>query len=285
MGFSTLVNGQIEDQLAVTDRGLAYGDGLFETCRMIDGVAPLLSFHWQRLSDGCTRLNLPNPFVSSADLAHYLAQAVPNQGLAKLIVTRGSGGRGYLAPEQPHVTWVMQGMPIPDTPSTVYLEGVTLRRCALQLASQPLLAGLKHLNRLEQVLARAEWQSPLFFDGLLFDQDHYLIETTVCNIFIVQADRLLTPCLRSSGVAGVMRAAIIQSAASLGLSVEETFITEAQLQSADAVFLCNSVRGIIPVSAWRLDQGELVQSWPAQHPLLQKISQHWHPRLNLPVFD
>lgn len=284
MRFSTLVNGLSQDQLAITDRGLAYGDGLFETCRIVSGSAPLLSLHWQRLNHGCTRLNLPNPFSSYADFADKLSQVVSEAGIAKLILTRGSGGRGYFPPDEPDITWVLQGFPAPDTPLAHYQQGVVVRRCSLQLSSQPLLAGLKHLNRLEQVLARSEWHSSHIFDGLLFDQQRHLIESTVCNIFLIQDNKLLTPRLDLSGVAGVMRAAIMQSAAALNISVDETNITESQLRSACAVFLCNSVRGIVPIRAWQLDEGELIHSWSVDHPLLLRLSQYWHPRLNLPVF-
>ncbi|OPX55255.1 4-amino-4-deoxychorismate lyase [Oceanospirillum multiglobuliferum] len=284
MTFSTLINGQVQSQLSITDRGLAYGDGLFETCRLIDGVAPLLSLHWQRLCAGCIRLKLPNPFHSCADFAQKLSQVVPHNGggLAKLILTRGSGGRGYLAPSDPVVSWILQGFPVPETPLEHYHQGVVVRRCALQLSVQPILAGLKHLNRLEQVLARAEWQDDGIFDGLLFDQNQRLIESTVCNIFVIKKDQLLTPLLDQSGVAGVMRAAIIESSSALALDIKETNITENQLLNADAAFLCNSVRGIIPIRAWHLDSGDIIKQWPI-HPLQKKISQHWHPILNLPA--
>lgn len=284
MTFLTLINGQVEQTVPVTDRGLAYGDGLFETCRIVEGSIPLFDLHWQRLSLGARRLALPLPFDRDSLLSSLL-QTVPETGLAKLIVTRGSGGRGYCPPEKANVCWVIQGMALPETPLALYQKGVKVRRCQLELSAQPILAGLKHLNRLEQVLARSEWQDPDIFDGLLFDQQGNLIESTVCNVFLLHNKQWITPTLDQCGVAGVMRATIQDICDQEGLTCIEQQITSELLLQSEALFLCNSVRGILPVRCWTDAGGDVLKTWSVLHPAVKKLISLVHPRLQLPVFN
>jgi 4-amino-4-deoxychorismate lyase len=128
-----------------------------------------------------------------------------------------------------------------------WLDGFKVRVCDLTLSSNPALAGLKHLNRLENILARAEWKNE-FAEGLLLDQTGHLIEATMSNIFLVKNRQLITPDLRGAGVAGVMRSAIMNRfAAALSLSVVTQNLTLDDLKTADEIFLCNSLIGIWPV--------------------------------------
>ncbi|MAC46748.1 MAG: aminodeoxychorismate lyase [Oceanospirillum sp.] len=281
MTFLTLIDGLPEQSWPTTDRGLAYGDGVFETCRMLQGQAPLFDLHWQRLSQSIQRLGFELPFTAD-ELKQYLSRAVSGDGLAKLIVTRGSGGRGYCPPEQAHARWSLQGMAVPETPLEYYQQGVQVRSCQLKLSSQPALAGMKHLSCLEQVLARAEWQDNTIFDGLLFDLQDHLIEATVCNVFLLQDHQLITPKLDQSGVSGVMRAAIEQACSAVGLSFVERHIHRSEIAQAEALFLSNSVRGIIPVSCW-LEDGQMVARWPVLQPELKPLIAVLHSRLALPV--
>jgi 4-amino-4-deoxychorismate lyase len=284
MTFLTLINGQVEQTVPVTDRGLAYGDGLFETYRIVEGSIPLFDLHWQRLSLGARRLALPLPFDRESLLSSLL-QTVPETGLAKLIITRGSGGRGYCPPVKTDVFWAIQGMALPETPLDLYQKGVKVRRCQLELSAQPILAGLKHLNRLEQVLARSEWQEPDIFDGLLFDQQGNLIESTVCNVFLLHKKQWITPMLDQCGVAGVMRAAIQDVCEQEGFSCIEQQITSELLLQSEALFLCNSVRGIISVRCWTDTGGDVLKTWSVLHPAVKKLISLVHPRLQLPVFN
>lgn len=239
-----LVNGQASDVLPALDRGLAYGDGLFETVRFVDGVAPLWLRHMERLSNSCARLLLPVPDVES-----LLAEAVQvaqgwAQAVVRITVTRGLGERGYALPAvmQPHR--VVAGFAAPAWAADIYALGVRLGVCDIRLAEQPRLAGMKHLNRLEQVLARAEWSDPAVADGLLCDTSGRVVSTTMANLFAVIDGGLVTPSLERCGVAGVARAEILTTQA-----VQIRDIALDELCHASELFLSSSVRGILPVQA------------------------------------
>lgn len=239
------VDGEPAEGLSVHDRGLAYGDGLFETIRVRSGQPQLFERHLQRLQEGCSRLRL------ACDMAELRAEilafsAALDEGVAKLILTRGEGERGYAAPKGAPRR-VLIASSAPSYPTRNADQGVQLFACTTRLAEQPQLAGLKHLNRLEQVLARAEWQDPNFAEGLMRDTSGRVIEGVFSNIFLVSEGRLMTPVLERCGVAGVMRAELIELARRSGVVVEIEDVSIEQLLHADEVFLCNSLFGIWPV--------------------------------------
>lgn len=241
------VNGVIGAQLSPLDRGFAYGDGLFETCRLTAGTIPLWKWHFERLQRGCERLMIP---LDRDQLGKYLAQllaaAEVTDGVLKMTISRGEGGRGYRAPEEISPTYCLVVFPPPAVNSNQ--QGVAVRVCRQRLGANPLLAGLKHLNRLENVLARAEWCDDRFAEGLLLDENGDLIEATASNVFIFRSGELVTPDLSRSGVAGVMRRIIIeQLAPELRITIRIKKVILADLHTADEVFLCNSVFGIWPV--------------------------------------
>ncbi|MGO4700375.1 aminodeoxychorismate lyase [Dyella sp. 2RAB6] len=237
-----LVDGVADAALSPLDRGLAYGDGLFETIRFVDGRAPLWPRHMQRLRESCTRLRLPAP--DETLLAREAA--VVSDGMADAVVritlTRGLGERGYAMPAAPQPTRIVAAFPAPVLMPESYRDGVHLRLCELRLAEQPLLAGIKHLNRLEQVLARAEWDDPSIADGLLLDGAGRVISSTMANLFAVIGGVLVTPSLDRCGVAGVARAEVL---AAREVQVRELALDE--LLHASEWFLSSSVRGIVPV--------------------------------------
>jgi len=255
------VNGVPAEGVPVRDRGLAYGDGLFETISVRQGRARLLDRHLQRLQLGCQRLQIPLGIDSlRAEISSFAMQV--GDGVAKLIVTRGSGMRGYAFPQPQQALRILQGSPLPDYPAAHAEQGVKLFSCTTRLAEQPLLAGIKHLNRLEQVLARAEWQDPGYAEGLMQDQSGRVIEGVSSNLFMVDAGQLLTPDLQRCGVAGVMRAEIIEQSERQGIPCAVRDIGLAELMEADEVFLCNSLYGIWPVRelAGRVwERGELTR--------------------------
>jgi len=192
-------------------------------------------------------LGMESPLIP--ELATELAELIRTvpRAIIKLILTRGSGQRGYAPSPSAVPTRILQRLPWPDIPTTHTLDGVSVRRCQLELAQQPRLAGIKHLNRLEQVLARAEWTDPTIAEGLVGDANGHVIEGTAHNVFIVEAGRLLTPALGQCGVAGVMRQWILDHAPGWDILVQVGDITWERLYQADEVFLCNSVHGIWPV--------------------------------------
>ena len=258
------VDGQPAHALAsLKDRGLAYGDGLFETLAVKAGQPLLLDLHMQRLAQGCSRLAIvaDNIVIRSEVLAY--AQAM-GEGVLKLIVTRGDSLRGYSASPEALPRRILQASPPAAYPEANAQEGIQLFDCATRLAEQPLLAGLKHLNRLEQVLARAEWQDPAYAEGLMRDTSGRVIEGVFSNLFLVRDGSLYTADLQRCGVAGVMRAALLVEAERQGIARHVTDISFEQLRQADELFLCNSVYGIWPVRAF----AEL--SWPVG-PLTRKL--------------
>ena len=240
------LNGQPLGAGLQRDRGLAYGDGLFETIAVRRGQPRLLERHVQRLAAGCQRLRIPCDVTQVAGEIRAYA-ALLGEGVAKLLITRGDGLRGYAPPADPEVRRLLLGSPSPAYPEEHRLEGIALYPCTTRLASQPLLAGLKHLNRLEQVLARAEWSGTEHAEGLMLDQGGRPVEGVFSNMFLVHDGELLTPALDHCGVAGVMRGLILELAARDGLTVRVSPLVLDDLLQADEVFLCNSQYGIWPV--------------------------------------
>jgi len=246
-----LVNGKAEDRIAIADRGLQYGDGLFETIAFRNGVAEFIDAHLQRLLLGCKRLNIP---FQQLDLLHQELEAIYQKlantdSVIKIIITRGSGGRGYLADQSVVPTRIISTHDYPSYPKSHSQMGVTVRLCQHRLSENHSLAGLKHLNRLDNVLARNEWNDSDIAEGLMFDQTNHLIEGTMTNVFLVKSQQLITPSLNKAGVEGIMKAQLIAVTKQLGLTVNETHITQDDLKNADEVFVCNSVNGIWPVIA------------------------------------
>jgi 4-amino-4-deoxychorismate lyase len=246
---STLVNGEPGELIPVTDRGLLYGDGIFETIAIRQGRLQHWQRHMNRLQAGCTRLGI-QPF-ENAQLAAEADTIIKgaDKGVLKLIVTRGSGGRGYRIAETTASTRIMQLHPWPEYPAACAEQGVKIRLCETRLGHNPALAGIKHLNRLEQVLARQEWTDDDIREGLLMDTDDNLVEGTMCNLFIVSDGVLMTPDLSRCGVAGIMRTLILELAEQQGLDTQIAQINRQALLQADEVFLSNSLIGIWPVIA------------------------------------
>ena len=242
-----LVNGQAQEHIAVADRGLHYGDGLFETIAVNGGQPRLWERHWRRLSTACRRLGIPEPDPAMlGDEVRRICAGV-EQGVLKIILTRGEGGRGYRPPQTGRATRIMATYPWPAYPEAYWQQGVAVRVCATRLGRNPALAGMKHLNRLEQVLARNEWQDPHIAEGLMLDDNDHVIAGTMSNLFIVTAHGLVTPVLAACGVTGVMRSVILDLAAELDIAWEVAPLRLEDLDRADEVFLTNALIGIWPV--------------------------------------
>ncbi len=244
---SILINGRQTDQVSVLDRGFQYGDGLFETIRVVAGKPQYWRQHMERLLDGCRRLNisLPELSVLSGEAEKLCGRA--EEGVLKITITRGLGGSGYAADESLKSTRVLVIFPAPQYPEQYWSRGVVLTVCNTRLGINPALAGVKHLNRLEQVFARAEWNSTEINEGLMLDINDHVIEGTMSNVFSVKNGELYTPDLSSCGVRGVMREQIISAARQIGITVHETQMSLDDVYQSDECFLSNSVFGIWPV--------------------------------------
>jgi len=243
------IDGAGGSTLPVDDRGLQYGDGLFETILVRDRRARFLELHLARLAGGCERLGIVFDFMGAlrTEIARAAAQA-PALAIVKIIVTRGSARRrGYAAQgaDTPRrVVTLFESSPVPGA----VRDGAVLRVATLHLAAQPVLAGIKHLNRLENVLAASEPGHADCFDSLLLDENGQLVGGTMSNVFAVRGTQLLTPSVDRCGVAGVMRAVVLREAAALGLTVIQGRLPLADLVSADEAFITNARIGVVPVS-------------------------------------
>lgn len=244
------VNGHDGDGMSTLDRGLAYGDGLFETLRIEHGAAQHWPLHRDRLLSSCARLGIAG--VDTAGIETDIAAMTPGVtlGVLKIVVTRGVGGRGYRPPvdNATKPTRIVQVHPYPDYDARNWTDGIALRTCTHRLPSHAALAGMKHLNRLDQVLARAEWSDPAIAEGLMLDYNDHVIAGTMSNVFFVIAGVLHTPDLAQSGIAGITRQRILAHAAHGGLVPRIGHYTLDDLLAADELFVCNSVIGVWPVS-------------------------------------
>lgn len=238
-----LVNGKQSDTIAIMDRGFQYGDGLFETIEVRENIPIFLEKHLQRLSNDSQRLYLPK--LDLALLRSEITQLCQNNtdnAVLKIIITRGSGGRGYRQPAKIQLTRILSLHPFPDYPKNFYTDGIVARICNTRLGLNSALAGMKHLNRLEQVLARAEWNDDAIHEGIMLDIENRVIEGTMTNLFYAKNGELFTASLKNCGIAGILRNWIFEQMS----VIEHNFFIE-NLFNADEIFVCNSVMGICGV--------------------------------------
>jgi len=242
------VDGAASGLLDARDRGLHYGDGLFETIACRAGRARFLDLHLERLTHGCARLGILLPDI--AQLTAQISELAATQPacIIKLIVTRGSAtARGYGAHGDEHSRTVLLQYEWPPEDPACWAQGVSVRTARGRLGENPALAGLKHLNRLEQVLIRGEWTDPAIAEALVFSSSGWLVSGTMSNVFLVREGRIMTPAITGAGVRGVMRRIVMREAQRTGLAVIETMLDAAALAAAEELFLTNARMGIWPV--------------------------------------
>jgi len=252
------VNGHLQSTMEVADRGFQYGDGLFETVLFVEGCPLLWGEHIERLRLGCQRLSIcyevePDRLLAQANqLIDIRSQSgQPEYALRcilKVMVTRGPGGRGY-RPGEGVSTEVLGVFPPPDLIRDFYTRGVELRSLTTPVSENIRLAGLKHLNRLEQVLASLELDDNEF-EGVMHNSAGDIIEGTKSNICVKVQGNWLTPDLQRSGVKGVLREYLLSHAAEWGIKVDQAQLGQAELADAEAMIIMNSVFGVIPVSSF-----------------------------------
>ena len=262
-----LINGAPGNTINAEDRGLSYGDGVFRTLRMQAGRPVCWERQYAKLQHDCGALRIPCP--SALVLSSELQQLGKTQadGVAKIIITRGISTRGYAPSAQSEATRIIN-----ITPATAYSaenakQGVRVHVCKIRLGHQALLAGIKHLNRLENVLAASEWQNPDMPEGLLSDISGYVISGTRSNLFMLRGNILYTPNLSRCGVAGVQRDRVIDWAKQHGVTCKVADFRMEELVLAEEIFLVNSVFGLWPVR-------ELASYRRTEHPMAWKI-QEW----------
>lgn len=268
--FPALINGEFSNSIEVFDRGFMYGDGLFETIRVVNGNPVLWDYHIKRLLEGSNKLALPIDSMLITRLRSGLDRVVKEAGrhtetcIVKIVISRGVGGRGYQSPEEINLTDVIICYPAPDYPLSFGLNGVQLRTCKHRLSENPHLAGIKHLNRLDQVLASRELQQGVLqgeasgssvSEGLMLDQSGRAIEGTKSNILLFEKDCIVSPDMNLCGVDGVAKNYIFDCAKQIGLRTKIKNIMPSDIPEYKGMAITNSVMGIWPVN--RLDGVEL----------------------------
>ena len=264
-----LVNGEAISEVPVSDRGLAYGDGLFETLAVRAERPCCWLAHLDRLALGAVRLGLPLPSPARLQReAAVLCNGVA-RGTLKIILTRGPSQRGYRLPPNPQPTRIVTLTEAASAADDrIFARGARVRICHGRLGINPQLAGIKHLNRLEQVMARSEWSDPAIDEGLMLDTEGALVCGTMTNLFMIDHNGLHTPRIDRNGVAGTARARLLAEASRAGLAVHERRLTLGDLIRAPAAVLTNSLMGIWPirfVEDHELDPSRL--PWP----LLERV--------------
>ena len=255
-----------------------YGDGLFETVRVVKSKVPLWGYHCQRLEKGCKQLKIK----TAPDLPHRLwsglQQVISEAGrtaetcVVKIMITRGAGGRGYQAAQQCNPTEIIICYPAPDYPSAHASQGINVLTCEYRLSENPVLAGIKHLNRLDQVLASTELDDSVS-EGLMLDQQGRLIEGTKSNILLFKGNEIISPITTLCGVDGIARRFIFDNLSVLGVQGRFEHVEPSQLVEFDGIAIVNSVLGIWPVC--KLDGIDMAIS-----PLVFDIQRLFNDKLN-----
>ncbi len=246
-----LLNGTASATIALGDRGLAYGDGLFETISVVEGRPRFLSNHLARLQRGCERLSITLDFLRlKAEIEQLLACDAAPRSVLKITVTRGGNQRGYRTGGGHTANRYLRLSELDPARLQRQQDGVRLALCRHRLPDNPRLAGIKHLNRLDNVLAASEWRSGRVDEGLMLDARGRVIEGTMSNLFLVSDNCLITPGLGRCGVEGVLREMILtRLAPALTIPARVQDVTLGQVQRAEELFICNSLIGICPVLA------------------------------------
>ena len=245
------INGQQVNSISVYDRGLSYGDGIFTTAKIIKGEVIMLNQHINRLHQGCDHLSIVG--FDQNELRNEMSRIALHYDLAvmKVIITAGQGGRGYsrIGTNKPSVIISVHEFPVqyPILSSV----GITLGVSNQKLGINPMLKGLKHLNRLEQVLIRNELDLSDYDDLLVSNINEHIVECSSANFFWFEGEKLFTPDVSSSGVQGLMRDKILSCFPSTSIVKEKREV----LEHASSMFICNSIIGIIPVK--RFDNRDL----------------------------
>lgn len=275
--MDSLVNGVPADSVSVHDRGLAYGDGVFETIPLRKGEPLLLEAHMARLQAGCRKLGIPVPDAQECR-SEIASLCAGRTGIAKLIITRGSSARGYAVQHDVRPNRLLLFTKWHGYPFGYCTEGIQLGICQTRVSTQELLAGIKHLNRLENVLAAQELTGGPMQEGIMLDHDDRIIECTRSNIFFIKNGQIHTPALERCGINGIMRNHILQLARDNGLHVSIRDIGLDEAARMDEAFVCNSLIGVWPVArlndkiSFRINMTLTIRGWTLEHTLEQGVA-------------
>lgn len=245
-----LINGIEQDTLAASDRAIQFGDGCFTTARIAGHNVQMLPAHLRRLQRACETLMIP--YAQWQTLADEMQRMAHEQqsGVLKVILTRGVGGRGYSGSACQDPTRILSVSPYPAHYARWQQTGVALALSPVRLGRNPLLAGLKHLNRLEQVLIRSHLEQTDADEALVLDSDGWLTECCAANLFWRKGMDVFTPRLDQAGVNGIMRQHCMAQLAQSPFRVVEVTVGADVLRDADEVLICNALMPLVPVRCW-----------------------------------
>lgn len=248
VGFppKTLIDGLPETGEWLAERACQFGDGLFETVAVTDGQPCLWSAHMERLRLGCRRLGLAPPDFALLEAEARSLCEQRRRGILKIFWTAGRSARGYRRLPGTASQRIVQLHPWPEQDLG---RAWRVRLCRHRHGDNPALAGIKHLNRLDQVMARAEWEQD-YDEGLMLDQSGQVVSGTMSNLFVQQGGELLTPPVTRVGIAGVVRALLMECAARVGAGVRVEPVDPARLHTAEALYLSNSLLGVVRVGCF-----------------------------------
>ena len=249
-----LINGIQSNTIDASDRGLAYGDGLFSTVKIESGIVCLWDFHLQRLQLGAKRLFFPqvNWSLLTSEVFTLAAKlADKKQAVIKVILTRGSGGRGYSVQGCNSPVRILSDFELPEIYKQWQDQGIDIIHCSQTLSANKQLAGLKTLSRLEQVLIKHELEEKQVVEGIVCDHQGFVIEGCSTNVFVYLNGKWLTPKLDFCGVVGVKRRQVIENAQKAGILIAEIRLSVEDLLKAEALFLTNALIEIVPVGQYQ----------------------------------
>lgn len=265
------LNGKAIDQISLSDRGLLYGQTLFETIPVCHQQPLSLERHLNRLAKGCKALSIDLDFEQlKVEIDEFCQAQTGNKLVLRITVSMGEGGRGYANPETTHSQRILSMHSFPKHPKKHWHDGIKLGVAEIKLASQPALAGIKHGNRLEQIIARGQWHDD-WQEALLLNQQDQVIEATQSNLFVRHGNSLATPDLNTSGVAGIMREQVLELADNIGVPTKIMSLSLTDIKAADEVFLSNCVIGIWPVREF---QEQTFRDFSLSHQLLELLEEN-----------
>lgn len=233
--------------LSIWDRAAQFGDGCFTTMRVVSGEVEFWSAHLDRLRHSCQRLFIQGVNWQQLESEVVLLAKEPHIGTIKLIVSRGQSARGYGVGNVSEPTIIITASGPTDFYQEWQREGICIGEAKTRLAQQPVLAGLKHLNRLEQVLIKREVELSDFDDLLVTDTDDMLVETSVANLFWCKGDHWYTPSLEQAGIEGVMRHQVLAFLRTQSIPVDVVSCQLQQLLDVQCMFICNCLMQIVPI--------------------------------------
>ncbi|TLU68083.1 aminodeoxychorismate lyase [Thalassotalea litorea] len=232
-----------QSNITISDRGLAFGDGVFTTAYVQLGQVQWLAQHIERLGKSCQRLHITPPDFEQLT-SHLKQVCAPFQrATLKVVITAGSSGRGYARNHANPANVIVTINDYPEHYDDWRAQGVHLGVANTRLGVNPSLAGIKHLNRLEQVLVRNELDNQAYDDLVVCDLNGFIIETSSCNLFWQIDSCWYTADLSSSGVNGLVRQRLLNGLGNVKI-VRQTI---EQLQQAHSMFICNALLQIAPV--------------------------------------